>query len=132
MTEDIKPRLVEGEPVCSEKCPSYTWDSGGICSVCLAQNKRWHNVDGPCIPGLRLQRDEARAERDELKVIENLYHECRTVLERSCHVSHDETIPDIARRVVADRDQWKERAEKAEKELQAMYAGRECPSCGPT
>lgn len=59
MTE-IKPEIVDGEPVCSGKlCPIFAiceeW-VGGFCG----ENKVYHR--DPCIPGLRQQRDEARRE----------------------------------------------------------------------
>ncbi len=53
MTE-IKPRLVEGEPVCNEECESMTapYTIPVDCYMC--------DPGEPCIPGLRAQRDEAR------------------------------------------------------------------------
>ena len=58
--EKIKPRIDDdGEPWCSLECPimypyeNECWDSNGL--------------DDPCIPALRRQRDEARAEAERLR-----------------------------------------------------------------
>ena len=58
MTE-IKPRLVEGEPVCDRECRFFDDDSAvdHWCEI-----GEYLTCDGAdCIPGLRQQRDEARA-----------------------------------------------------------------------
>lgn len=60
---DIKPKYVDGEPVCSGKdCLQYCL-LHKRCKV-LLNNRRLNDI---CIPALRQQRDQAIAERDELK-----------------------------------------------------------------
>jgi len=56
---DIKPRYVDGEPVCNRYCEHYLVNN----HHCTAGGG-WHcfpEFDTPCIPALRHQRDEARA-----------------------------------------------------------------------
>ena len=72
-TPDIASRLVEGEPVCSgEKCPRY-YQGNDVLSGPLrgcSTDGLWVQAcapGGPCIPGLRLQRDAHIKERDAAK-----------------------------------------------------------------
>ena len=51
---DIKPRIVDGEPVCQNGCPRYN----GLDHDCLMSQS-----EHPCIPALRQQRDEGRRTR---------------------------------------------------------------------
>ena len=59
--ETIKPRIDEnGEPWCSSSCPLYmAIPCPDDCALCT--------TDGICVPALREQRDEARADRDRLR-----------------------------------------------------------------
>jgi len=57
---DIKPRIVDGEPVCDGDGCSEWWgssDRGDLCS----------EIGATCIPALRAQRDALQAERDEAR-----------------------------------------------------------------
>lgn len=54
---DIKPRIVDGEPICSgDLCEHFR--GGGECNFVLSESWALH-PDDPCIPALRQQRDEA-------------------------------------------------------------------------
>lgn len=64
---DIKPRIVDGEPVCNSECshlisPAFEW-------LCEISSERIDIEDclNTCIPALRQQRDQAIAERDVLR-----------------------------------------------------------------
>ncbi len=66
---EIKPKMVDGEPVCNRLCPSATWYDGGnnsIFSLLIGCKRAGQTIMAAtetniiCIPGLRQQRDEAR------------------------------------------------------------------------
>jgi hypothetical protein len=63
---EIKPRIVDNEPVCSvNECPSCKFYGGtgmGAYSCSHPDGAPWEGH--PCIPGLRAQRDALQAERD--------------------------------------------------------------------
>ena len=97
---DIKPRIENGEPVCTGKeCPvhydSPLGEKGRICRTC--------SFDGdPCIPALRQQRDEA------------IVDVCMQI-EESTRASNKPTVtarefcearygPDAARRLFPDKE----------------------------
>lgn len=72
--DEINPRIVDGELVCSwTDCPS--WGDAGRsvgCKLCGILGSYITNGD-PCIPGLRRQRDEARREVCETLAREHNY-----------------------------------------------------------
>ena len=59
--EEIKPKMINGEPVCHGDCPQM-----GANNQCLSRSlgcyltKVSPNYYTPCVPGLRQQRDAAR------------------------------------------------------------------------
>ncbi len=74
----IKPKMVDGDPVCSgENCLAYSqigcWCKVSVCH-CMKSPRSEINPGNICIPGIRKQRDElkrelkkARGERDEAR-----------------------------------------------------------------
>jgi hypothetical protein len=62
MSDEIKPRIVDGEPVCAFECPQ--------CNFCGASTRcdllSADDYLPCCVPALRQQRDDARKERDKL------------------------------------------------------------------
>lgn len=78
--QEIKPRIRNSEPECSlDNCPYYkeiySRDSGFI-KICSITKRRGMNV---CIPGLRNQRDQLKAENEQLKA--ELEEENKLILE---------------------------------------------------
>ena len=66
MSNKIKPRIVDGEPMCTLKdCPEHNWnyEKQGLC-IC-AGTMECVDGDSPCIPGLRQQRETLEAELEK-------------------------------------------------------------------
>jgi hypothetical protein len=65
---EIKPRIVDGEPVCDPGCPAL-----GANDHCLSRSPGCYMVQvnpmygGPCVPGLREQRDRLMSEIKPLR-----------------------------------------------------------------
>jgi len=66
---DIKPRIMDGEPVCNGcECPAFSAPPGAFntwCQIGRVPAQAW--TGGRCIPGLRRQRDEALAKVARLR-----------------------------------------------------------------
>lgn len=96
MSNEIKPRIVDGEPACSRDCPEY-----GANDHCMSRSpgcylRKVHPCyNTPCIPGLRQQRDEAQValESKELAVQEKTCSECQ----RECEIENRILIAKVER-----------------------------------
>ena len=78
MPNEIKPRIVDGEPVCDRKC-KHCWRAGIR-----------YELGKPCGPGLRQQRDQALAKLDAVKGLA-----CPEKCSRNCcsHQIFDAILP---------------------------------------
>lgn len=102
---EIKPRWVDGEPVCDRDCSEY-----GPNDHCMSRSQGcWLRKVNPCyytpcIPALREQRDEARAEVERLeKEKEEIIEEAASIISDFAGCDYDLALKDF-RAILAKED----------------------------
>lgn len=60
---EIKPKMVKGEPYCHPDCPQYrAYSKGHYCDIATLSTNPFY-----CVPGVQEQRDQALAREKELQ-----------------------------------------------------------------
>jgi hypothetical protein len=130
---EIKPRFINGEPVCSDVCPTVMRTNGALYWLRCPVAKVGKVKTGiPCIPGLRQQRDERDLKIAALEsAVERAHEEIRELREKGREIVDDLMLdPEGVKACPAFSGDPGVCADMCDKyRATDGYGGRDCPAC---